>query len=66
MVPSGNGAGLTTRVPAPFGPRARYPSRTSCSVILLTVIRDTENDYRVIPVSEWIENDESLEGKKGY
>jgi dCMP deaminase len=30
------------------------------------VIRDTENDYRVIPVSEWIENDESLEGKKGY
>ena len=30
------------------------------------VIRDTENEYRVIPVSEWIENDESLEGKKGY
>ena len=30
------------------------------------VIRDTENDYRVIPVSDWIENDESLEGKKGY
>ena len=30
------------------------------------VIRDTENDYRVIPVTEWIENDESLEGKKGY
>jgi len=30
------------------------------------VIRDTESDYRVIPVSDWIENDESLEGKKGY
>ncbi len=30
------------------------------------VIRDTENDYRVIPVQEWIENDESLEGKMGY
>ena len=25
------------------------------------VIRDTESDYRVIPVSDWIENDESLE-----
>ncbi len=30
------------------------------------VIRDTENDYRVIPVQEWIENDEALEGKMGY
>lgn len=30
------------------------------------VIRDTENDYRVIPVQEWIDNDESLDGTKGY
>jgi dCMP deaminase len=30
------------------------------------VIRDSYNDYRVIPVSDWIENDESVEGKKGY
>lgn len=30
------------------------------------VIRDTENDYRVIPVSEWIENDESVNGVSGY
>ena len=29
-------------------------------------IRDTKNDYRVIDVEEWIENDESLEGKFGY
>lgn len=30
------------------------------------VIRDTENDYRVIPVQEWIDNDESIEGIMGY
>lgn len=30
------------------------------------VIRDTKNDYRVIKVQEWIDNDESLEGVKGY
>ena len=30
------------------------------------VIRDDKNNYRVIPVETWIENDESLEGKKGY
>lgn len=29
-------------------------------------IRDTKNEYRVIDVNEWIENDESLEGKFGY
>ena len=29
-------------------------------------IRDTENEYRVIPVKDWIENDESIEGKLGY
>ncbi len=30
------------------------------------VIRDTENDYRVIQVQDWIDNDESLDGVKGY
>ena len=30
------------------------------------VIRDTENDYRVINVQEWVENDESLSGTRGY
>lgn len=30
------------------------------------VIRDTENEYRVIEVQDWIENDESLEGSFGY
>ena len=30
------------------------------------VIRDTEKDYRVIPVREWIDNDESVEGIMGY
>ena len=30
------------------------------------VIRDTETDYRVIPVQDWIDNDESVEGIMGY
>lgn len=30
------------------------------------VIRDTKKDYRVIDVTDLIENDESLEGIKGY
>ena len=30
------------------------------------VIRDTENDYRVVQVQDWIDNDESLNGTKGY
>lgn len=29
-------------------------------------IRDTKDEYRVVDVSEWIENDDSLEGKFGY
>lgn len=29
-------------------------------------IRDTDEDYRVIDVDEWIEQDETLEGKFGY
>lgn len=30
------------------------------------IIRDTKNDYRVLKVQEWIDNDESLEGTLGY
>ena len=30
------------------------------------VIRDDKDNYRIINVDDWIENDESLEGKKGY
>ncbi len=30
------------------------------------VIRDTENDYRTVDVQEWIDNDESLAGTRGY
>ncbi len=30
------------------------------------IIRDDKDNYRIIPVTDWIENDESLEGKKGY
>nr|QGT50880.1 cytidine deaminase [uncultured Elusimicrobia bacterium] len=30
------------------------------------VIRDTENEYRTVDVQEWIDNDESLDGTRGY
>ena len=30
------------------------------------VIRDTTDEYRIINVQDWIDNDESLEGKMGY
>ena len=30
------------------------------------IVRDTEDDYRVIDVQDWIENDESLAGSFGY
>ena len=30
------------------------------------IVRDTKDEYRVIPVSEWIENDDSLSGDFGY
>ena len=29
-------------------------------------IRDDKENYRVIQVKDWIENDESLEGRLGY
>ncbi len=34
--------------------------------IIEVVIRDTHDAFRVIPVQEWIENDESVLGTKGY
>ena len=34
--------------------------------ITTVVVRDTENEYRVIDVSDWIENDDSLSGNFGY
>ncbi len=34
--------------------------------IARVIVRDTETDYRVIEVSDWIENDESLSGERGY
>lgn len=30
------------------------------------VIRDTKDDFRVIKVQEWIDDDESLDGTRGY
>ncbi len=30
------------------------------------IIRDTPTEYRIVPVKEWIENDDSLEGTMGY
>lgn len=30
------------------------------------IIRDTKNDYRIVHVQKWIDDDESLEGTKGY
>ena len=30
------------------------------------VVRDNENDYRTIDVRDWIDNDDSLDGRMGY
>lgn len=51
------------------------PGTSSCAMCKRTVInagietvivRDTKDDYRIIKVSDWIENDDSLTGKLGY
>ena len=34
--------------------------------IQTVIIRDTENEYRVITVQDWIDNDESILGSFGY
>ena len=30
------------------------------------IVRDNKNEYREVDVQDWIDNDESLEGKRGY
>lgn len=57
-------------------PDGRYVANSCCcsmckrmvinAGIKEVVIRDDETHYRVIPVESWIEDDESLTGKKGY
>ncbi len=51
------------------------PNTSSCSMckrlvinagIEKVVIRDTKDSFRTVTVADWIENDESLEGKFGY
>ena len=52
-----------------------YPGTSSCMMckrlvinagIETVVIRDTKHEFRVIKVSDWIENDDSLSGIFGY
>jgi dCMP deaminase len=51
------------------------PGTTSCMMckrqiinagISQVIVRDTKEDYRIINVSDWIEDDDSLSGKFGY
>lgn len=51
------------------------PDATCCSMckrqvinagISKVVIRNTHDEYTIVDVNEWIENDESLDGKMGY
>ncbi len=51
------------------------PDASSCSMckrliinsgIKEVIIRNTKTEYTVVPVSKWVEEDESLEGVKGY
>ena len=51
------------------------PNASACSMckrliinagISRVIIRNTKDAYTVVNVMDWIENDESLEGKKGY
>ena len=51
------------------------PNASSCSMckrliinsgIKQVIIRNTKDEYTVVPVSDWVENDESLEGVRGY
>ena len=30
------------------------------------IVRDTKDEFRIIPVEDWIENDDSLSGQFGY
>ena len=51
------------------------PSTNSCMMckkliinagISTVYIRDDAENYRVIPVSDWVQNDDSLSGELGY
>ncbi len=51
------------------------PNSNSCSLckrvminagIEKVYIRDSEDEYRVISVQEWVDNDESIDGTRGY
>ncbi len=51
------------------------PGTTSCMMckrqiinagISQVIVRDTKDDYRIIDVQEWIDDDDSLSGKFGY
>ncbi len=51
------------------------PGTSSCAMckrqvinagIARVVVRDTKEDYRIIEVSDWVENDDSLSGQFGY
>ena len=51
------------------------PKSNSCSLckkmiinagIEKVVVRDSQEEYRVVNVQDWIDNDESIEGKRGY
>ncbi|MBQ2707771.1 MAG: cytidine deaminase [Clostridia bacterium] len=51
------------------------PDTSSCAMckrliinagIARVIIRDTRDEYRIIPVQDWIDNDESLEMHRGY
>ena len=51
------------------------PGTTSCMMckrqiinagISQVIVRDTKDDYRIINVSDWIDDDDSLSGKFGY
>lgn len=51
------------------------PNSNSCSMckrqiinagIKTVYVRDTKDEYRTIQVQDWIDNDDSLEGKMGY
>ena len=52
-----------------------YPGTNSCMMckrqiinagITTVIVRDTKDEYRVIDVADWIENDDSLSGNFGY
>ena len=34
--------------------------------IARVIIRDTKDDFRIIEVNEWIDNDDSMSGQFGY